>query len=486
MNPPGRLVGDDEHGLRQPPYGGRMSKLSEIQSWLADRLPELLAEHNVPGAAVAVCAGGEVIDHAAGLLSKATGVEATVDSVFQIGSITKTWTATLVMQLFDEGRVDLDRPVRDYVPGLVLADDAAAAAITVRQLLCHVGGFEGDIFTDTGKGDDCVEKYVATLGDVPQLFAPGQMFSYNNAGYCVLGRLIEIVREKSFDDCVREHLFAPLGLTHAANGPYEAILYRAAVGHVAPEPDADPQPAPVWALARSNAPAGSMLAMRPRDLLAFAQMHMSGGTAADGTEVLSPASVKAMQERQVELPYLGIMGNAWGLGWELFDWPGGPVIGHDGGTIGQNAFLRMVPGRDVAVALCTNGGGTIEVYQAVFGHILAELAGVTVPAYPAPAAEPEPVDASRFVGTYASRQVESTVSQDADGRIWVDQTPKGLALELGMPARRYELVALAGDTLIAAEPEHGLHMPHAFVGDDGQGHTQFLHTGRADRRVDTA
>ncbi len=86
----------------------------------------------------------------------------------------------------------------------------------------------------------------------------------------MLGRLVEVLREKPYDECLREHLFAPLGLTHAATGPYDAILFRAAVGHIELEPGAGYQPAPVWALARSNAPAGSMLAMRPRDLLAFA------------------------------------------------------------------------------------------------------------------------------------------------------------------------------------------------------------------------
>lgn len=193
-----------------------MSKLSEIDAWLEDNLAALLAEHRVPGAAIAVLAGGEVIDHAAGLLNTGTGVESTVDSVFQIGSITKLWTTTLAMQLVDEGRLELDRPVRDYLPEFALADQAAAARITVRQLTCHTAGFEGDIFTDTGTGDDCVAKLVATLSEVPQLFAPGEMFSYNNAGYCVLGRVIEVLRGKSYDECVRDHLFVPLGLTHAA------------------------------------------------------------------------------------------------------------------------------------------------------------------------------------------------------------------------------------------------------------------------------
>ncbi len=247
-----------------------MSKISEIETWLQENLAVLLAEHQVPGAAIAVLADGEVIDHAAGVLNKSTGVESTVDSVFQIGSITKVWTTTLIMQLVDEGKVDLDRPVRDYLPEFAIGDEEAAAAITVRQLTCHTAGFEGDIFTDTGVGDDAVEKLVATLGSVPQLFPPGERFSYNNAGYCVLGRIIEVLRGKCWDDCVREHLFKPLGLTHAASGPYDAIRYRAAIGHVTPAPGEAPVPAPVWALPRSNSAAGSTLAMRPRDLLAFA------------------------------------------------------------------------------------------------------------------------------------------------------------------------------------------------------------------------
>ena len=460
-----------------------MTKLTEVGAWVEQRLPELLAEHQVPGAAVAIMAGDEVVDTASGLLSKSTKVEATADSVFQVGSITKVWTSTLVMQLADEGKIDLDATVRTYLPEFVIGDDDAAKQITVRQLMCHVSGFEGDIFTDTGTGDDCVEKYVATLTDVPQLFAPGERFSYNNAGYCVLGRIVEVLREKPFDKCVRDHLFTPLQLTHAANGPYEAILYRAAVGHIPQEPGGAPEPAPMWALVRSNAPAGSMLAMRPRDLLAFARMHMSGGSGPEGDNVLSAASVKAMQERQVELPDLGLMGNAWGLGWEIFDLPGGTVIGHDGGTIGQSAFLRMVPGRDVAVAVLTNGGEPFALYTEIVGKVLSELADIELPALPSPEAAPPAVDASRYVGTYSSSVCDSIVSQDGDGRVWLKRIPKGIALELGETAETVELVAWRGDTLLPLEPDHGIHMPHAFVSEDTDGKTMYLHTGRADRRV---
>jgi CubicO group peptidase (beta-lactamase class C family) len=454
-----------------------MSKLEAIGDWLRANLPALLEEHQVPGAAIAVSVGDETIDLAAGVLNKATGVEATPDSLFQIGSVTKVWTATLVMQLVDDGLADLDTPVRTYVPEFGTADPDAAAKITVRQLLCHTAGFEGDIFTDTGKGDDCVEKYVATLTDVAQMFAPGEMFSYNNAGYCVLGRIVEVLRGKPYDECLREHLFEPLALTHAAAGPYDAIRFRAAIGHLQPTPDAEPEPAPVWALARSNAPAGSMLAMRPRDLLAFARMHLRGGAG-----VLSEASASAMRERQVELPYLGMMGDAWGLGWEIFDCAGGTVIGHDGGTIGQSSFLRVVPESDLSVALSVNGGNVIPLYPAIIGKVLADLAGVTLPPLPVPG--PVPADVSRYLGTYSSDVSDTEITQDEDGRLWLRRRMKGALAELIPDTEAVELAGLRDDTLVTKEPQHGMHMPHTFIGDDGTGRALFLHSGRADRRAD--
>src|SRR6187399_1892053 len=93
-----------------------MSSLQDVKTWLAEQLPALIEKYDVPGAAVAVLAGGEVVDDAAGVLNKATGVEATADSLFQIGSVTKLWTSTLVMQLVDEGLVDIEEPVRTYLP----------------------------------------------------------------------------------------------------------------------------------------------------------------------------------------------------------------------------------------------------------------------------------------------------------------------------------------------------------------------------------
>jgi hypothetical protein len=226
-----------------------------------------------------------------------------------------------------------------------------------------------------------------------------------------------------------------------------------------------------------------MLTMRPRDLLTFARMHSSGGAAADGTSVLTSTSVKAMQEEQVKLPNLGMLGTSWGLGWEIFDWQGGTVIGHDGGTIGQAAFLRVVPDRDVAIALLTNGGDAIAVYTEVYSRLLRELADIELPARPTPPAQPQHIDATRYVGTYACDVAELTVSQDEDGRVWLEHVPKGVIAELVGQVERDELVHLEGDTLISARSQHGIHQSHVFVGADGGGRALYIHSGRAIRRV---
>ncbi len=213
-------------------------------------------------------------------------------------------------------------------------------------------------------------------------------------------------------------------------------------------------------------------------------MHLNEGKADDGTQVVLPESLLAMREPQVDTPDLGtIMAGQWGLGWMLFDWDGGKVIGHDGGTIGQSSFLRVAPEHGVAIALLTNGGEPLHVYQAIFGKLMAELAGIQVPPLPAPDSSAAP-DLSRFVGEYSSMVADTVVTADDEGRLWMERTPKGIFAEIGGPSGKEELLPYRGDTFVATVPMvPGVYLPHAFVGDDGNGHVQFLHTGRADRRV---
>ncbi|MBV9729842.1 MAG: beta-lactamase family protein [Pseudonocardiales bacterium] len=441
-----------------------MIRSRAVSEWITRELPGLVDTHGVPGAQVAVLVDGDVLDAAAGVLNTATGIPVTTDAVFQIGSITKVWTATLVQQLVNEGLLDLDRSLREYLPEFRIADEAASATVTARQLLCHTAGFEGDLLTDTGSNDDAVEKYVATLADVAQLFPPGEQFSYCNSGYVVLGRLVEVLRGKPFNTVLRERLITPLELEHVATNIGEAILERPAIGHVHVAPGNPVRPAPVWSLMPSNAPAGSTLAMRARSLLGFVQMH------------LSDTSVDMMRQPQVVLPDLGLPPDHWGLGWTLFDYPGGTVIGHDGGTLGQSACLRVVPETGIAVALLTNGSDVLPVFRTVFGHLLAELAGVELPALPVPPADPQPVDAERVSGTYRSALADQELSVDADGRAWLRTVPRTEQAKLVMPeATVVEVVRFCDDALITVEPQRGMHRVIGLLGSDPSGRVKFLH-----------
>ncbi|GLY06692.1 serine hydrolase domain-containing protein [Actinoplanes sp. NBRC 101535] len=290
-------------------------------------LGELLAEYGVPGAQVAVLSGGVIRDEAAGVLNLRTGVAATTDAVFKVGSITKIWTATLIQQLAAEGVLDLDRPVRDHLPGFRLSDPAATATLTTRHLLTHTGGVDGNHFVDTGRNDDAIARFVDTLATADHLLPPGSLFSYSNSGYVVLGRLVEVLRGAPFHDVLRERLVAPLGLRTAAVDTYEAILQRAAVGHV----PSGGQVVPVsdWAVSYYSAPSGSHFAISARELLEFVRLHLT-----------DPALAVLREPQLPAVPNFGLGAVGWGLGWMLH---GDGVVGHTGVSKGQKAFLRHLP-----------------------------------------------------------------------------------------------------------------------------------------------
>lgn len=456
-----------------------MESHEEVAAFLQTELARRASARGVPAAAVAVVLNDEIIDHAVGVLSTATGVEATSESVFQIGSITKVWTATLVMQLVDDGVVALDEPIVTYLPEFRLADSATASEITVRQLLSHQAGFEGDVFTDTGRGDDAIAKFVELLVDMPQIFPPGTMFSYNNAGYIVLGLLVERLRGTTWQQALVERIATPLGLERVSPSPYEAILHRAAVGHVGPDENGVQTPAPFWAMARSNEPAGSMLAMTARDLAGFARMHLAGGIAADGDVVLSAESAAAMRTPQVHLPRVTGMGSAWGLGWEIDREGDSALYGHDGNTVGQSSYLRIAPDAGVAVVMLTNGGDGMGLFHDVVDELLRELAGEGLPDWPAPPTDAPPVDAARYLGIYDNTIVEMEFSEDDEGRLWLEQRPKEMMLELGEHPSREEVIGFGDDSLIMRNEQSGMHIVFAFLSPDADGHHSYVHFGRA-------
>ncbi|HEX5295728.1 MAG TPA: serine hydrolase domain-containing protein [Streptosporangiaceae bacterium] len=399
-------------------------------NWTA-RLNEIATEARVPGAALGIWADGQEVLAAAGELNAATKVSVTADSLFQVGSITKIWTATMIMQLVDEAQLSLDATVAEVLPGARLGAGDVGGQVTVRHLLTHTSGIDGDIFTDTGRGDDCVERYVGLLAETPSVFTPGAAYSYCNSGFVVLGRIIEILDGQSWDESLRERLVGPLGITRTVTLPEEAILHRAAVGH-----RRCGTPVDVWNLPRGVGPAG-LITATAGDLLAFARLHLDRGVTAEGKRVISEASVAAMQLAGAVVPEFSVPGSAVGLGWRLSRWGDRTIIGHDGDTIGQSAYLRIDPEAGIAVCLLTNAAESETLYRRVFNEVFGSLTGATMPEPPRPAAAPPDgaaPDPGRHAGHYerASRQFDVSV-RDGQLRIVVTMTGNLAAITASEP-----------------------------------------------------
>lgn len=333
----------------------------------------------VPGCVAAVYHKGEFYEAAAGVVNFKTNVAVTTDSVFQIGSITKSFTATLAMMLVSEGKLDLDSPVTDYLSNFTIAERSAAQTITIRHLLTHTSGIDGDLITDTGRGDDALEKFVELLQDVALLYPQGRFFSYANIGYIILGRIIEVIEGLSFEKVMRNRILNPLGMAHAAMSAEEALFFNTAIGH---EMGAEGLHYAETAYApRSNAPSGTVLGMSARDLLKFARFHMNRGVNEKNVRLLDEEIAAEMTKVHVEIPLSGRY-TSWGLGWMQYYWDGADSFGHDGGWMGISAYLRISPENDFAAVLFANGPGAAQLYQDVMEPLLLAGTGGLPPELP--------------------------------------------------------------------------------------------------------
>jgi CubicO group peptidase (beta-lactamase class C family) len=320
---------------------------------LVAKVSELATELDVPGAAVGIVHDG--VEHYAfhGVTSTKNPLPVDETTLFQFGSTGKTYTATAIMRLMERGDLDLDQPVRTYLPEFALQDEDVAREATVLNLLNHTAGWEGDLSDNTGDGDDALERYVALMKDIRQVTPLNATVSYNNASLSVAGRIIEKLTGKTYEAGMRELVLDPLGLDDTLFFMTEIMMRRFAVGHVQ-EDDGSIHLAPSWAIPRGNAPAGGMSATAA-DQLRWARFHLGDGTAADGSRVLSAESVARMQQPTVSMPG-SALGDHVGISWLLRDVDGVRVVAHGGTTIGQHSEFLLVPERDFGLISLTNCG----------------------------------------------------------------------------------------------------------------------------------
>ena len=437
---------------------------------IRDRVPALLAEYGIPSVAIGVLSGGEITEFAVGVKNVETGEPATTDTVYQLGSMTKTWTALAFLQLVDEGKADLDEPIRTYLPGFAVADPETTAKVTARHLLNHTNGIE-EAFGDPGEDDDIHERMVANLAGAPQVFPLGHTHGYSAAlGYAILARIMEVLDGRPWDDVMRDRLFTPLGLKSTNSRREQVDETRAATGHLIRSPAEGPIVTPIGHLPREFG-AGGGITSTVRDVLTLAHVLLHAGLAPDGRRIVSARSVREMMRSRVPIPDPYMFGPEWALGLIVGDWPGRSVYATDGSTIGQNARLRILPDSDTAVVVLTNGGPRESFARKVFREILG-----TVPELPEPDRALK-LDLPRYEGVYERPGTRYEVAADGGTlHLTLDLDPMHAAF-LGKPDRlRYALLPVSPTHFLMPSADPLEDTRTVAIYDFAEGAARYLHT----------
>ncbi len=338
----------------------------------------------MPGAAIGILRAGTATTAYYGVADVSTGELVTPETLFSVGSLTKSMVATVIARLAEEGRLSLDDPVAAHVPELHGGGWAQGA--TLRDLLANRSGLplraglEFDFAARGGEDDGALSRLAA---DVPAGVPAATFWSYTNVGWCLLGRAIETATGAAWEDAMRHHL-ANMGMreTTFATG---ATTKRRASGH---DITAEGQVPVGPLLARAYGPAGATTVSTVTDLLRFAAVH------------LEDPSLAALREVHAEVSIYGWL-DSWCLGWARFDWEGGDVWGWDGLISGERSVLRIMPEHGVAIVLMTNGSTGRAMYRSLFVDLMGSLFEIDVPPLSLDSSPNAAGHLSRFAGIYA-------------------------------------------------------------------------------------
>lgn len=335
-----------------------------------DQIKAKLVEEQIPSMAVAVGKNGRILwESGFGWADRAQRIPASEHTIYSIGSVSKTLTATGLMVLVQRGSVGLDQPVNKYLGEAKLeARVGHENAATVRRLANHSSGlarYSTIIYDDEKYELPSMEESIRRYGIL--LREPGETYEYSNFGYSVLAYLIERTAASRFDDFMRKEVFVPLGMTHTAVGRGPGLEKFYAVSYTA-----DQTPVPFH---RSVYPGPADIYSSAHDLARFGIFHLRR-LQPDQKKILEDRYIDAMQEPTMSIPGengFGLRNNSYGIGWDVtpnrYGYRQIYHTGHDGYS---TAILTLIPEEDICVAVLINGGNPASVVP-VTDQILAAL-----------------------------------------------------------------------------------------------------------------
>ena len=342
------------------------------------RIQKEMKRLKVPGVSIGIYHQGREWTAGFGITSIENPLPVTADTLFQTGSISKTFTGTLLMMLAEQGKVELDAPVRTYLKEFKLSDATVTKHATVRHLLTHTGGWVGDYFNDFGNGDDALDRMVKDIAKLPQVQPLGNIWSYNNAGFNIASRVIEVVTGKPYEKALQEMLLDPLGFTMTFLYPSDVLFtHRFVVGHYLEAKKV--KVARPWAIGRAGNGVGGVVST-VRDLLTYARFHMGNGKV-HGKQIIQKKTLEAMRQKQVSAGGRGDMAITWFMRYAEDI----TAFAHGGATHGQQAYFFYIPEKDFALAILTNSDDGGIIAAQTFGWALELYFGITIK-------PPKPID----------------------------------------------------------------------------------------------
>jgi CubicO group peptidase (beta-lactamase class C family) len=439
---------------------------------LRARVARVLLREQVPGAGIALVDGPRILwAGGVGVADRASGRPVTADTLFRVGSITKSFVALALVRLAEQGRVDLRARVGDLAPELAIGNCwDAEQPITVAHLLEHTAGFDdmhpNEMYAPLGAETMPLGKVLArNPASRIARWRPGSRFSYANPGYTVAAYVIEKVTGWSYEDVLERQILRPLGMTGAALRWTPEVDRRLARGYGDGE-------APVPYRAIYHRPAGNLMAS-PRELAALVQLALARGRVG-GAQLISPAGMARIERS--ETARLDAGDASYGLGNYGDVSERVPIRGHNGGIDGFLSSYGYLPGQDAGYVLLLNSTRSPDAVRQI-RHLLVEylLAGAPVP--PPPRAVVSEDELRRWAGAYHAaaprhqlfafleRTLPGLELYVDQGRLYVRQVPAA-----GEPI---ELVPLGGDRFRVPGASAG----HIAFGRDREGRRIFVAGG---------